>query len=263
MKKIDLKISLLVAFICLISGFFVVPYQMETLKVMNPEQYNDFISTTTLPMSILLIIASMQLFLVSFILSFIGTKLARKTNFSLNILEGFFHMGKIVINKNSMLLSVFSGMVVALMIVVADRFYFQYQIPLISEYKPQFSFIGLIVGIFYGGVFEEIIMRLFFMSFIIWLFIKIFKYNKEHVPNTFYWMAIILSSVLFAVGHLPATEMLFGGFTTTLVIRGLMLNGIGGLFFGYLYWKKGLEYAILAHMFAHISIQLIFIPIFY
>ncbi|WP_191562229.1 hypothetical protein [Metabacillus idriensis] len=48
-----------------------------------------------------------------------------------------------------------------------------------------------------------------------------------------------------------------------ILVRCFLLNGIGGLFFGYLYWKKGFEYAVLSHMFAHISLQLLFIPLFY
>jgi membrane protease YdiL (CAAX protease family) len=36
------------------------------------------------------------------------------------------------------------------------------------------------------------------------------------------------------------------------VLRAIVLNGIGGLVFGWLYWKKGLEYAIAAHFIADI-----------
>jgi membrane protease YdiL (CAAX protease family) len=215
------------------------------------------------PMNVLLILTSLQFFVISFIFSFIGIKLARRTGLSLNILNSLFSKGKVVLNKKVTLLSVVSGIIVALIIAGADRFYYQYQIPLIGESKPEFSLLGLIAAILYGGVFEEILLRLFFISLLIWVFLKIFKRNKENISSKFYWIAIFISSALFAAGHLPATEMFFGELTTTLIIRCFLLNGIGGLFFGYLYWKKGFEYAILAHMFAHISLQLIFIPLFY
>lgn len=33
-----------------------------------------------------------------------------------------------------------------------------------------------------------------------------------------------------------------------LLIRGLLLNGVGGLVFGFAYWQVGLEAAMLAHL---------------
>jgi len=36
------------------------------------------------------------------------------------------------------------------------------------------------------------------------------------------------------------------------------LNGIGGIIFGWLYWKKGLESAMISHFSADIVLQVIF-----
>ena len=43
--------------------------------------------------------------------------------------------------------------------------------------------------------------------------------------------------------------------TTTLVFRALVLNGIAGTVFGYLYWRHGLEAAMIGHMSAHMVMQ--------
>ncbi|MBM7648209.1 membrane protease YdiL (CAAX protease family) [Bacillus ectoiniformans] len=263
MGKINLKISLFLAALCFIAGFFAVPYQLQMLQDLMPEKYEDMLATMPLPMVGLQIIASLQLFIVSFVLSLIGIKLARKTGFSLNILDSIVSKAKIKVNKKSIILSIISGIGLGFVLMSYDRFYFQYQNPMIAEHHPEFSFIALIAGVFYGGVFEEILLRLFLMSLTVWLFMKIFKLTKESVSSKYYWIAIVFTSLMFAIGHFPATQMAFGELTTDLIIRGLFLNSIGGLVFGYLYWKKGLEFAILAHMFTHISMQLFFIPIFY
>lgn len=260
MNKADLRMSLLLSLLCFVSGFFVLPYQLENL---SPQQIDELLESVPFTLNVLAIITSVQLFVMAFLLSFFGLKLARKTGFSVNILDAVLSKGKIAIDKKSAFISVVSGIVIGLIIVGADRFYYQYQVPIIGESKPEFSFFGLMAGVLYGGIFEEILMRLFFMSLLVWIFMKVFKRNKENISSKFYWIAIFLSSALFAAGHLPATEMFFGELTATVVVRGFLLNGMGGLVFGYLYWKRGLEYAILAHMFAHISMQLIFIPIFY
>ncbi|MCC5911076.1 MAG: CPBP family intramembrane metalloprotease [Clostridiaceae bacterium] len=263
MNKIDFKISLLLALVCFVAGFFILPYQLEVLETTLPEQYAEIIEMLPFPMGIMLILTAFQFFVISFILSFVGIKLARKTGFSLNILDSMIGKEKVVIDKKATLLSIVIGMILGLIIIGADRFYFQYEIPMMGQNTPQFSLLGLITGVLYGGVFEEIAVRLFFMSLLIWLFAKVLKCNTEEISSKFYWLAIFISLVLFAVLHLPATEMFFGEVTPMLLTRGLLLNGIGGLFFGYLYWKKGFEYAILSHMVAHISMQLIFIPVFY
>jgi membrane protease YdiL (CAAX protease family) len=48
------------------------------------------------------------------------------------------------------------------------------------------------------------------------------------------------------VGHLPAASRITP-LTPALIGRTLLLNGIAGAVFGYLYWKRGLEAVMIAH----------------
>ena len=102
------------------------------------------------------------------------------------------------------------------------------------------------------------------MSLFVLLIKKLFIKSDQSaaIPVWVYITAIILAALLFAAGHLPATAQLLG-LSTPIVIRAFVLNGVAGLGFGYLFWKKGLSYAILAHMLVHIFNQLIFLPLFY
>jgi membrane protease YdiL (CAAX protease family) len=59
------------------------------------------------------------------------------------------------------------------------------------------------------------------------------------------------------LGHLPVTSQITA-LTGTVVIRAIVLNGIGGIIFGWLYWKKGLESAMIAHFSADIVLHIIF-----
>jgi membrane protease YdiL (CAAX protease family) len=61
-----------------------------------------------------------------------------------------------------------------------------------------------------------------------------------------YWSAIVIAAVLFGAGHLPATAALTP-LTLVVVSRAIVLNGIAGVAFGVLYWRNGLEAAMLAH----------------
>ncbi len=60
------------------------------------------------------------------------------------------------------------------------------------------------------------------------------------------WPAIVLSNIAFGVGHLPATRAMVP-LTPAVVARALILNSIVGVPCGYLYWKKGLEAAMITH----------------
>ncbi|HWL24401.1 MAG TPA: CPBP family glutamic-type intramembrane protease [Ureibacillus sp.] len=262
MKK-DLKVSLLLAAICFVGGLFLVPYQFKSLQSMLPEEFQAAIDSLTMPFPIIMIISAIQLAVVSFIISYIGIKLARKVGFTLPVLDSLMKKEKVQFNNSGVILAIVFGVITGFAIIGADRFYYQHKIEAIAQANPEFSWLGLVAGVLYGGVFEELLMRLLFMSLVVWIFMKITRKNYETLNSIFFWLAIILAAALFAIGHFPATEAVFGELNTTLIIRSFLLNGLGGIFFGYLYWKKGLEYAILAHMFTHISMQLIWIPILY
>lgn len=56
----------------------------------------------------------------------------------------------------------------------------------------------------YGGIAEEIQIRLFVMSFLVWLGRFISRTLDGKQTNVVIWMANILAAVLFGLGHLPA-----------------------------------------------------------
>ena len=101
----------------------------------------------------------------------------------------------------------------------------------------------------YGGLTEELLMRFGFMTLVVWI---IFKVNKK-LNNSTYWTGIILASILFAMGHFPVVFSTVKHPTIELLAYVLIGNSIAGLFFGWLYWKKGLEAAFIGHIFAHVA----------
>jgi len=116
------------------------------------------------------------------------------------------------------------------------------------------TFSGVMASILYGGVIEEIMLRLFFMTltaFVIWK--TLFRgRNKEHIPEGVPVAANVIAALLFAASHLPATLVTFGELTPMLLLRCFLLNGGFGLVFGWLYRKYGIVYSILSHAIFHI-----------
>lgn len=118
---------------------------------------------------------------------------------------------------------------------------------------------GVIASVLYGGVIEELMMRLFFMSLIALVLWKLFfrKYGKEDIPAKVFVIANIAAALLFAAGHIPATLGTFGTLTPLLLFRCFLLNGGFGLLFGRLYRKYGIHYAMTSHAMFHIVSKLI------
>ena len=104
----------------------------------------------------------------------------------------------------------------------------------------------------YGGLTEELLMRFGFMTLIVWIVYKI----SMRLNTTTYWTGIILAAILFAFGHFPIAFSAVKHPSISLLTYILIGNSIAGIFFGWLYWKKGLEAAFIGHIFAHIAMIL-------
>ena len=65
-----------------------------------------------------------------------------------------------------------------------------------------------------------------------------------------------VTALLFGLGHLPATAVVWP-LTPLVVARALLLNGLGGLVFGWLYWRRGLLAAIVAHVGADLVLHVV------
>jgi membrane protease YdiL (CAAX protease family) len=99
---------------------------------------------------------------------------------------------------------------------------------------------------FYGGLNEEILTRLFLLTLFAWLGLRIFQRQKTQLLPATFWIANIAVAILFGLGHLPAASRVMQ-ITPEVITVALALNGIAAISFGYLYWKRGLESAMVAH----------------
>lgn len=249
MNKKDLKISLIFTLIGLIAGALIVSYQ---ISIASEEFKNELISSLG-SVEMVVIAGSIQTAILSFFATFFGVKLARRLNLKLYAKTNKSNLTKVI------LISLFA----ALFITLSDKFIF-------SPYLPQkivsyeFSFLYFFSSTLYGGIIEEILLRLFLMSFIGWVLFKVFVRIKERetIPSWIFIVSILFAAIIFALGHLPITIQTIGQ-SPPIIIRAILLNSVAGIGFGYLYWKIGLSHAIYAHALTHVFNQLIVIPIFF
>jgi len=133
--------------------------------------------------------------------------------------------------------------------IVAVPYFFKSYLPEVLFQSSDSLKLNLLTRLLYGGVTEEILCRFGLMTFIVWLLYKIFKQLNAAI----YWIGIVLAAVLFGIGHLPVAQQLVGEMTFAVYTYIILANSIAGVFFGYAYWKRGLECAIIAHALAHVT----------
>ena len=109
---------------------------------------------------------------------------------------------------------------------------------------------------FYGGLTEEILMRVFLFSLLAWLLSKLLRASELPLKRKVIWAANILLAILFGLGHL-ASVVPFMPITLKIVLGALLLNGVASIAFTVLYLRHGLEAAMLAHFVADFVIWVI------
>ena len=249
-----IKLVLLLTVLNMIGIFAIIPYQTSLM--------GDQPLPGNIPMSLIVLINSTVQIVYMFVLIVVGVRLQNRTGLQAPLLNGIVYPeARVSISKKWIVRSIMGAFIGSAIIILLDVFVFA---PIIgapmSEVSTPSWWKGLLASL-YGGITEEIMLRLFGMTFIVWLLAWITKKRKNEIPASYYYVAIFLIAIVFGLGHLPATIQVFGDLSAILIMRALVLNGLLGLWFGYLYWRKGLEYAIIAHMSADVFLHVLFVPI--
>ncbi|MDR3643285.1 MAG: CPBP family glutamic-type intramembrane protease [Candidatus Doudnabacteria bacterium] len=211
----------------------------------------EIIAKVDKPLSVIILASIAQTAVLLAIAIFFGLKLSRSLNLPvLTPLEPNTSLKDKL--RSIALLAVPCGIITAVIIIFGDKLFSQY-IPQLTIVNSQMAIWKTLLASLYGGIAEEILTRLFLVSLFAWLIGKLFRSADVIKNNWIMWAAIFAAAILFGLGHLPITSSITQ-ITPLVVVRAIVLNGIGGLVFGWLYWKKGLEYAMAAHFTADIML---------
>lgn len=193
-----------------------------------------------------------------------GLFFANRIGLGAPILEAWLD-GKVVGPKIRSILvpSVLTGLVGTLAIIGLEVLVFQPAIrnqnpvsaDAVSLWNEPAAWKGLLAS-FYGGIDEEIVLRLFAMSLFAWLGTFLHRRSDGTPTSVVLWSANVIAAVLFGIGHLPLLSALTP-LTTIIVMRTIVLNGLLGIAFGYLYWKRGLEAAMVSHFSADLLLHVV------
>ena len=124
-------------------------------------------------------------------LGFLGLKLSQKIGFA-DIWDSK------VSNRQRFLIPALIGIGLGVFLILADAIFSKFNVlgPL-----PHPPFPTSLVASATAGIGEELIFRLFFISFWVWLISYVIL--KKRWQNQIFWIIAILSALAFALGHIP------------------------------------------------------------
>jgi len=150
-------------------------------------------------------------------------------------------------------LAIIAGGVSASILVSIEIFIFQPHLPpALKDTRHTIPFWKRFLATFYGGISEEVLTRLFLVSGLTWLLGQLTQSPTEEVIG----IAIVLSAILFGIGHLPVTASMTK-LTPLIIARAIILNAIIGLVCGWLFWQYSFVTAMIAHYTADVVLHLI------
>jgi hypothetical protein len=178
-------------------------------------------------------------------LGFIGLKLARKLGFA-DLWD------PAVSQRQRFLLPALVGVGLGVFFILVDQTLAPWH-----EFGPlpHPPFPTSIVASIAAGIGEEIIFRLFFITFWVWLISSLLLKGRWQIQ--IFWIVAIVSALAFAFGHLPSVMFLLGVETIQtipplLLVEIVLLNGVLSLFAAHYFRLYGFLAAVGIHFWADV-----------
>lgn len=183
-------------------------------------------------------------------LGFVGLILSKKLGFA-----GLWD--EKVSNKQRFLNPIIVGVIIGVFLIIVDLIFTK--ISGITLPHPPFP--TSIFASMSAAIGEEILFRLFFISFWVWLISSVIL--RKRWQSQVFWIMVIFSAIGFAFGHIPSTMMVMGFETMSqipiaLYIEMIMLNGVVSIVAAYYFRKYGILTAIGIHFWLDIVWHVIY-----
>ena len=181
---------------------------------------------------------------------YLGNKLGLRTPLLKSLFQG---RGLPSNFKSSLKISVLLGLFLSIIMLLVDKFIFSVYMNSLISFISSPPLWQRFMYSFYAGIVEEIILRYFLVTILVWITWKIKRTPEDLPTNVGVWLSIIIVSIIYTLGNiLSLSDSL--QFNIATYLGYILLNLMAGSIFGWLYWKKGLESAIIANLTATLMI---------
>ncbi|MFC1975593.1 type II CAAX prenyl endopeptidase Rce1 family protein [Chloroflexota bacterium] len=234
MKKLSLSIKIYIALVVILSILTAINAFLPQGDFALPDQ------EIPIPKPIIALVNAGTMLVLYGGLGFIGLKLSQKLGFP-DIWD------EKVSTRQRFLIPSLVGIGIGLFFIVVDVFLSQFH-PFGPLPHPPFPNSLIVSAI--AAIGEEIIFRLFFIPFWVWLISYVIL--KKRWQEQVFWIVAIFSALAFAFGHLPSVMVIFGinqinEIPLALVTEIILLNVVLSLFAAYYFRKYGFFVAVGIH----------------
>ena len=198
---------------------------------------------------VLIFLAQIALFAV---LIWAGLYLGRSVGLGAPLLESW-TTGEPVRERaiSALKLSVALGLGVAVLKYLLDLLVFSPFVPAtLSQLRGATVLYRLAIP-FQQGIGDEIIYRLFLMTVFVWILWRIQGSGEKPPGDPVYWAGLLLA------GLVAVAVPLFLGVTGIAALQYAAIILAGAIPFGWLYWRKGIESALVAHFVSSVALVLL------
>lgn len=238
-----LRLALVLGLVALLATLAVFPY----LLALMPQK----IASLRAPLWVLVIAQSLQAGVIAWLLAWLGLAAGARHGLDAPWLRSWVYGTPRPTQRNAWWLAAGAGFAAGIAVVVIHAS-MKGALPSGPVSEPA-VWRGALASL-YGGTAEEFMFRLGVMSVLVWLLAAL----RQHRAGTGVFVAaIVIAALLFGAGHLPAAAGAGMQLTGATVATLLLLNGVVGVVCGLLYWRKGLEHAMLAHFCADLVLHVI------
>ncbi|HUC31151.1 MAG TPA: hypothetical protein VMR99_00475 [Candidatus Paceibacterota bacterium] len=226
----------------LVGGLAIMPYSMRLLEGSTQKK------PLKMSVSTLKLLSFLQTAVLSAIAIGVGLFAAHKIGLGAPYIEAALAgSGSLQSFAFMIEIAIILGVLAGTVLLIADLFFLPYWPEQIVDTSRKTTLWENFFASLYGGINEELLMRLFGFSVLVWLLSFVWY------PNiAIFWIVNIVMAVVFGIGHLPALKGLVGKISPVMLARTLLLNAPVGLICGWLFWTYGIEAAMVAHFSADI-----------
>lgn len=240
----DLKLAGLLGLAAAFATAALFPY----LQLLMPDE----LAKVPLSLPVLALVQSLQALLLLGLLAFCGLRMGHATGLGAPWLQAA--LAKAPREAQPWWLAAACGAAAALAVLGLDPLFAPAMPATLHALPAQPAGTHALAGFlasFYGGIAEEIQLRLFLVTLIAW---GLSRFSGGRAANWQLLLAVALAAIAFGAGHLPAAAKVWP-LDAVVVTRTLLLNGIAGLVFGWFYIRHGLESAMLSHFCADLVLH--------
>lgn len=237
----DLKVALAVGVIAGVAAAISVPHVLEVtpMRADAPRVAPEVFAMSH----------GLQAAFLTSLLGFLGIRMGHSTGLGAPLLQGFFNQKfPYKFERSWPIDSALIGALIAaisiLVLTLAGR-YLAAGIDVRAATGAEVSSFNAFLGSFYGAISTEVQFRLFVLTLLVWVATKL----SSTSPGSWFFVATVSAALLSALANVLIGDRI--GDDMIPLLGPALLDLIGGLVFGWLYCKRGLEMAIVTHLSAN------------